>query len=41
MNAHVAEGAGVLGGPLAGLLCYSLLPLFHAAGPDWWGDFTQ
>ena len=41
MNTRVAEGIAVLGGPLAGLLCYALLPLLHATGPGWWGDFTQ
>ncbi len=32
---------GLFGGPMMGLLCYSLLPLRYSTGPGEWLDFTQ
>jgi solute carrier family 13 (sodium-dependent dicarboxylate transporter), member 2/3/5 len=32
---------GLFGGPLLGLLCYSLLPSQYATGPGEWVEFTQ
>ena len=41
MTALTVRRIGLFGGPLAGLLCYHLLPLRYAAGPEEWVDFTQ
>src|SRR5262245_43599823 len=41
MTALAVKRIGLFGGPLLGLLCYSLLPLRYATGPDQWTDFTQ
>jgi len=32
---------GLVGGPVGGWFCYSLLPLRYATGPGEWADFTQ
>ena len=41
MTALGVKRIGLLGGPLLGLLCYFLLPLRYAAGPEQWFDFLQ
>jgi sodium-dependent dicarboxylate transporter 2/3/5 len=41
MTRLTVKRIGLFGGPLLGLLCYSLLPVRYAIGPDQWADFTQ
>ena len=41
MTALTVKRIGLFAGPLLGLVCYSLLPLRYAIGPDQWVDFTQ
>jgi len=41
MTAAMVKRIGLFGGPMAGLLCYSLLPLRYSTGPGEWVDFTQ
>ena len=41
MSALTVRRIGLFGAPLLGLLCYSLLPLRYATGPDQWTDFSQ
>lgn len=40
MTALAVRRIGLCGGPLGGLLCYWLLPLRYATGPDQWVEFT-
>ena len=41
MTAAMVKRIGLFGGPMAGLLCYSLLPLRYSTGPGEWVDFTE
>ena len=41
MTAAMVKRIGLFGGPMLGLLCYSLLPLRYSTGPDEWVEFTQ
>ena len=41
MTAAMVKRIGLFGGPMVGLLCYSLLPLRYSTGPGEWVDFTQ
>jgi sodium-dependent dicarboxylate transporter 2/3/5 len=41
MTAAMVKRLGLFGGPMAGLLCYYLLPLRYSTGPGEWVDFTQ
>jgi sodium-dependent dicarboxylate transporter 2/3/5 len=41
MTAAIVKRIGLFGGPMAGLLCYFLLPLRYSTGPGEWVDFTQ
>ena len=41
MTAAMVKRIGLFGGPIAGLLCYFLLPLRYSTGPGEWVDFTQ
>jgi solute carrier family 13 (sodium-dependent dicarboxylate transporter), member 2/3/5 len=41
MTAAMVKRIGRFGGPMAGLLCYFLLPLRYSTGPGEWVDFTQ
>jgi sodium-dependent dicarboxylate transporter 2/3/5 len=40
MTAAMVKRIGLFGGPVAALLCYSLLPLRYSTGPGEWVDFT-
>ena len=41
MTALTIRRLGLVGGPVGGWFCYSLLPLRYATGPGEWADFTQ
>src|SRR5258705_156153 len=41
MTAAMVKRIGLFGGPMLGLLCYSLLPLRYSTGPGEWVDFIQ
>ena len=41
MTVATVKRIGLLAGPLAGLLCYVLLPLRYSIGPDEWVEFTH
>ncbi|HXE86302.1 MAG TPA: SLC13 family permease, partial [Hyphomicrobiaceae bacterium] len=41
MTALAIRRLGLVGGPVGGWFCYSLLPLRYATGPGEWADFTQ
>src|SRR4029453_6696870 len=41
MTALGVKRIGLFGGPLLGLLCYFLLPLRYATGPEQWVDFPH
>ena len=41
MTAATVQRIGLYGGPIAGLLCYWLLPVRYLAGPDQWVEFTE
>jgi sodium-dependent dicarboxylate transporter 2/3/5 len=40
MTATMVRRIGLFGGPVAGLLCYTLLPLRYSTGPGEWVEFT-
>jgi sodium-dependent dicarboxylate transporter 2/3/5 len=41
MTALAVKRIGLFGGPLLGVLCFFLLPLRYATGPEQWVDFPQ
>jgi sodium-dependent dicarboxylate transporter 2/3/5 len=41
MTVETVRRVGLVGGPLAGLLCFALLPLRYSTGPGEWVDFSQ
>ena len=41
MTAATVKRIGLYGGPIAGLVCYWLLPVRYSAGPDQWVEFTE
>ena len=41
MTAAMVKRIGLFGGPIAGLLCYFLLPVRYSTGADQWVDFTH
>ena len=41
MTALTLRRLGLVGGPLLGLLCYTVLPVRYSIGPDQWVDFAQ
>ncbi|HEU5194503.1 MAG TPA: SLC13 family permease, partial [Methylomirabilota bacterium] len=41
LTAAAVKRVGLVSGPLAGLLCFWLLPVRYATGPGEWADLTQ
>src|SRR5262245_33179488 len=41
MSAATVKRIGLFGGPILGLVCYYLLPLYYSTGPGEWVEFTQ
>ena len=41
MIVRVVKRAGLVGGPVAGLICYALLPAQYSTGPGQWAELTQ
>ena len=41
MTAATVKRIGLFGGPIAGLICYLLLPVRYSTGPEQWADFTE
>src|SRR5262249_11040620 len=41
MSAATVKRIGLFAGPILGLVCYYLLPLYYSTGPGEWVEFTQ
>src|SRR5262252_2631052 len=41
MSSATVKRIGLFGGPILGLVCYYLLPLYYSTGPGEWVEFTQ